>query len=594
MKGKLSAGHLVGGFSVQKFLKVSKGSLVESYLVKDGKGHNGLMKICETGSPSAALEYETIALMEGSYPLLPIIAAGKECANGIEYKYIVREFVEGERLSDILSGGKCFTLEEALPIFLQILVAIKHLHTQSPAIIHNDITPRNIIVSEVNGRNRVYVIGTGHISHSVNGKPPFCTKDLNSFYRAPETFKGIYDEQTDIFAAGVLFYTMLTGVEPWNNVQEGKKIKAGKEMIRAMMSAGYGFLGQMQVEYGFRFIMRKMMDLDYEKRFKSIDAVICNLYMVATESQQESVEEYMNEYLKDAEKGIEEHACGGFAEVAGMEEVKQMLQTDVMFIMKNREKAEKYRLKLPNGALFYGPPGCGKTFIAEKFAEESHLNFIMVKASDLGSIYIHGTQGKIAELFERAEDNAPTILCFDELDGMVPDRSGVHSEGASGEVNEFLSQLNNCAERGIFVIGTSNRPDKIDPAVLRTGRIDKIVYIPIPDAQARKELFRIHLEGRYCNGNINLEELAEISEGHVASDISFIVNQSALKAAMADVPISQELIVAETRKARRSVTPELALKYEGVRKMFEQHPAEKHRCRIGFKANGCNRSEKGV
>lgn len=581
MKGKLSAGHLVGCFCVERFLKVSQGSLVESYLVKNGRGRNGLMKICETGNPTAALEYETIALMEGSYPLLPIIAAGKECANGIEYKYIVREFVEGERLSDILSGGKCFTLEEALPIFLQILVALKHLHSQSPAIIHNDITPRNIIVSEVNGRNRVYVIGTGHVSHSVNGKPPFCTKDLNSFYRAPETFKGIYDEQTDIFAAGVLFYTMLTGTEPWSDVQTGEKIKAGKEMISAMKSAGYGFIDQMPCDENFKIMVRKMIDLDYGKRYKSIDTVIASLSMIATESQRENVEEY----LMDQENEFKKHTGGGFAEVAGMEEVKQMLQTDVLFILKNREKAEKYRLKLPNGALFYGPPGCGKTFIAEKFAEESQLNFIMVKASDLGSIYIHGTQGKIAELFNRAEENAPTVLCFDELDGMVPDRSGVQSEGASGEVNEFLSQLNNCAERGIFVIGTSNRPDKIDPAVLRTGRIDKIVYVPVPDPQARRELFRIHLEGRYCNEDINLDELAAISEGYVASDISFIVNQSALKAAMADVPISQDLIVAETVKARRSVSPDLALKYERMKMSFEQHTAEKHRSRIGFKTN---------
>ena len=94
---------------------------------------------------------------------------------------------------------------------------------------------------------------------------------------------------------------------------------------------------------------------------------------------------------------------------------------------------------------------------------------------------------------EEATKKAPTVICFDELDGMVPDRSTIHNEGASGEVNEFLSQLNNCSERGIFVIGTSNRPEKIDPAILRTGRMDKMVYIPMPDVEARKELFKIHL-----------------------------------------------------------------------------------------------------
>ena len=90
-----------------------------------------------------------------------------------------------------------------------------------------------------------------------------------------------------------------------------------------------------------------------------------------------------------------------------MDDVKRIFYKDVLFILKNKEKAEKYHLKTPNGALLYGPPGCGKTFFAEKFAQESGLNFMMVKASDLGSIYIHGTQGKIADLFAEAEKKAP-------------------------------------------------------------------------------------------------------------------------------------------------------------------------------------------
>jgi transitional endoplasmic reticulum ATPase len=265
-----------------------------------------------------------------------------------------------------------------------------------------------------------------------------------------------------------------------------------------------------------------------------------------------------------------------------MDSVKSMPYKDVMFVMQNKDKAKKYRLKAPNGALFYGPPGCGKTFIAEKFAEESHLNFMMVKASDLGSIYIHGTQGKIAELFEEAAKMAPTVICFDELDGMVPDRSTIHNEGASGEVNEFLCQLNNCSERGIFVIGTSNRPEKIDPAILRTGRMDKMVYIPMPDVEARKELFKIHLADRYCDDSLDFDELAKHSDGYVASDISYMVNASALEAAMADVPISQELVLAEMRKARRSVTQDDATEYERMRKKFEQQTPRQERRRIGF------------
>lgn len=181
------------------------------------------------------------------------------------------------------------------------------------------------------------------------------------------------------------------------------------------------------------------------------------------------------------ELDVQKGGGNGFKDIAGMDQLKQMLTQKVIFILKDKEKAAKYKLLPPNGMLFYGPPGCGKSFFAEKFAEETGFNFMLVKASDLGSIYVHGSQGKIADLFKKAEESQPTIICFDEFDAFVPNRSNKGAEHQAGEVNEFLSQLNDCAQRGIFVIATSNRPDMIDPAVLRTGRIDKLVYIPMPD-----------------------------------------------------------------------------------------------------------------
>lgn len=163
----------------------------------------------------------------------------------------------------------------------------------------------------------------------------------------------------------------------------------------------------------------------------------------------------------------------GFADVAGMEELKQLLRAKVINVLQDRERALKYRLAIPNGMLLYGPPGCGKTFIAEKFAEETGFNYTVVKSSDLASIYIHGSQQMIGKLFDEARAKAPTVLCFDEFDALVPSRKESTHASMAGEVNEFLSQLNNCGKKGVFVIATSNRPDMIDPAVLRTGRIDR-------------------------------------------------------------------------------------------------------------------------
>ena len=157
----------------------------------------------------------------------------------------------------------------------------------------------------------------------------------------------------------------------------------------------------------------------------------------------------------------------------------------------------------------------------------------------LGGTYIHGTQGKIAALFQEAAAKAPTVLCFDEFDSFVPARGSEAARHRPEEVNEFLSQLNNCAQRGIFVIGTTNRMDMIDPAILRKGRLDLQVEVPAPELETRRQMFRHHLKGRPLAENIDYDRLAALTDGYASSDIAFIANDAALVAALADEPISQ-------------------------------------------------------
>lgn len=588
MNTTLNIGQMVGDFRIEEFIKTSADNRSESYFVCDERGNKALMKLYAADIKDQVLEREVGTILPKSLGVIPVVASGAIEQNGTTYCYIVRDFVNGVRLSDLIDEGKRYSWDQAMPIILQVLNAIKYLHSQKPAIIHNNITARNILIKDNDGDTQVYVIGMGHLSHHCNGKATFCTKDLNSWYRAPETFNGIYDERSDIFSIGALLHTMIEGFEPWGIISDDLGPDVNKIRLKHIRSVGDEIIDDMNLTDEQKVILSKMIALDYDKRYRCVKDIIKDF-------QQSSFTKHLSREMHSEEyqirPNIEEHITqeetkahkgGGFADVAGMTEVKHMLYKDVLFVLQNKEKAEKYRLKAPNGALFYGPPGCGKTFIAEKFAEESQLNFMMVKASDLGSIYIHGTQGKIAEVFEEAAKRAPTVICFDELDGMVPDRSTTNNEGASGEVNEFLSQLNNCSERGIFVIGTSNRPEKIDPAVLRTGRMDKIIYIPMPDVEARKELFRIHLDGRYCDESIDFDELAKHSEGYVASDISFIVNESAMEAAMADIPITQELVLTEIHKARHSVTQDDAANYERMRQKFEQRTPHQERRKIGF------------
>jgi transitional endoplasmic reticulum ATPase len=219
--------------------------------------------------------------------------------------------------------------------------------------------------------------------------------------------------------------------------------------------------------------------------------------------------------------------------------------------------------------LLYGPPGCGKTFFAEKFAEETGFNFALIKASDIASSYVHGTQDKIGRLFKQAEKHRPIVLCFDEFDALVPDRSSQGASHTSSEVNEFLSQMNNCSKRGIFIVATSNRPDKIDPAVLRTGRIDRMVYVPLPDMEARLEMFKMYVNNRPALEDINYEELARCTEGYIASDIAYIVNDAAMTAAFSRTKISHELLMTTVKNVPPSLRAESIGVYDDIRQRMD-------------------------
>lgn len=249
---------------------------------------------------------------------------------------------------------------------------------------------------------------------------------------------------------------------------------------------------------------------------------------------------------------------GGFADVAGFDELKHRLSDEVIWPLKNKAKAAKYRITPPSGMLLYGPAGCGKTFFAQKFAEETGFSFKLIVPSDIGGMIIHETQKKVAELFEEAQREAPCIICFDEIDAMVPRRTSTPGlEYQNTEVNEFLAQMNNCGEKGIFIIGTTNNKDLIDPAALRTGRLDYHVEIPKPDRIQRAELFRVCLQNRPMGSDIDFESLAMSTDGFTASDIAFVVNKAALAAAKADLLISTYIVsrcISEVQTGRINAT----------------------------------------
>lgn len=510
-----------------------------------------------------------------------------------ECEYVITNYFSGELLSDKLMREGSLSVEDAVKVMFDILDGLKYMHERN--LFHNDITPRNIMLSERTG-GIAELIDMSHISKYVGGSPSFDTSDLDERYQSSTTFVGMYNNATDLFSVVSLFYTMLTNRVPWDvEFPEGtdrkERIKIVKEARKTPLN-----LEDLKIDEGYKRIIQKGLNVNGTCKYADAELLIGDLknpnrvneLEQPKEPEQPRQQSGSNNNVVDEEKqateakvDIQKGKGNGFKDIAGMDQLKQMLIQKVIFILKDKEKAAKYKLLPPNGMLFYGPPGCGKSFFAEKFAEETGFNFMLVKASDLGSIYVHGSQGKIADLFKKAEESKPTIICFDEFDAFVPNRSNKGAEHQAGEVNEFLSQLNNCAQRGIFVIATSNRPDMIDPAVLRTGRIDKLVYIPMPDKEARSEMFKLHLSGRPCD-EIDSERLAELTDGYIASDIAYIVNDAAMGAAFNDQPITQQLLEEVIGSVHPSIGKDVANSYENLRQKMEDADNRNKRPKIGF------------
>lgn len=256
----------------------------------------------------------------------------------------------------------------------------------------------------------------------------------------------------------------------------------------------------------------------------------------------------------------------GLDKVAGMHALKELLRREVVAPIRNPEPYRRYGLSIPNGILLYGPPGCGKTYIARQLAEELGHYFVEIIPSELASPYVHQSVMRIRELFDAAAEQAPAVLFIDEFEALVPPRGelGGHQQYKAEEVNEFLAHLNGCSDKKIFVIAATNQPEKIDPAVRRTGRLDKLIYVGPPDDEARKEMLVLHLEGRPVGADVDVDALAKTLKGYSASDIRFLVDEAARDALMRVQDISRESFGSAMTRVQPSVTPEVEAQYRSI------------------------------
>ena len=253
-------------------------------------------------------------------------------------------------------------------------------------------------------------------------------------------------------------------------------------------------------------------------------------------------------------------------DIGGLEDVKQLLVEAVEWPLRYAESFRRLGIDAPKGILLYGPPGTGKTMLAKAVANESESNFITVKGSALLSKWYGESEKRVEEIFRKARQVSPSIIFLDELDALVPVRGGGAGEPHVTErvVNQLLSEMDGLEElHGVVVIGATNRPDIIDPALLRPGRFDELIMAPVPDVESRRKIFQVHLKKVPLAEDIDLGELIGLTENYTGADIAAVVRKAgrlALREDMLADKIGQKHFLAALQEIGPSVTPD-TMKY---------------------------------
>ena len=243
-------------------------------------------------------------------------------------------------------------------------------------------------------------------------------------------------------------------------------------------------------------------------------------------------------------------------DVGGLETVRQRLQEAIEWPLKYPQFFEQAGIRPPKGILLSGPPGVGKTMLAKAFANESGVNFMSVKGPALMSKYVGESERGVREVFHKARQAAPCIVFFDEIDALLPTRSAGNSDSHVSErvLSQFLADFDGIEElKGVLVLGATNRLDILDPAVLRPGRFDEIIELPLPDEADRRQIFQVHLRGKPLTPGIDPAKLAARTEGLSGAEIGGICHRAALKA------VRRAVAAAPGRKAAAPavlITPE--------------------------------------
>ena len=262
-----------------------------------------------------------------------------------------------------------------------------------------------------------------------------------------------------------------------------------------------------------------------------------------------------------------------WSDIGGLENVKDNLKEAVEWPLKKPEVFKRMGIRPPRGILLYGPPGAGKTLLAKAVAKESEANFILVNGPSLLSKWVGESEKAVREIFRKARQTAPTILFFDEIDALVPRRgSGDNSHAQERVVNQMLTEMDGLESlNDVVVIGATNRPDIVDPALLRQGRFDRVIFTPIPDGEGRKRIFEIYLKKMPLASDVEIDTLTAETEGYVGADIDGVCREAAMMALREDIKskdVRMEHFVQALEIVKPSVDKEIEEAYEKLKEYF--------------------------
>ena len=572
-----------------------EGSYAETYRVKDKDGKTRFLKLINYAKLDRHQIDENGHIVEVEISkcfhhknLCNYVDSGNIVVNGGQRAYLVTEFVSGETLAQRIARGGDLSVYDIKRIAKSVLSALDFLHNQTIPVVHGEVTIQNVMLNLVGGLGELKLIDFGYARYL--DQPPVKPniKDINPFYLAPERFSGVCLVQSDIYSVGVMIYHMLYRQLPWfvdisrTNEDIVERILSERDKPLKIPSTGI-----FELDEQFINCICKALCHDAEDRFQSAQEFIRAIDGDMKVERQDTRKRVRSQEDVKKEKGnrpsfLTKVNGPGFSAIAGMDDLKSQMKEEVIDPLHEPEKYRRYGITIPNGMLLYGPPGCGKTFFAKHFAEEVGFNFMQITPASLKSKWINATQENIAAMFKEAEDNAPTIIFIDELDDLLKDRALAEDKGMSG-TNEFLAQMDRTGEKGIFIIGATNKPDIIDPAVLRAGRLEKKYYLGVPDRAAREALFKLYLENRPYDFGIDYGRLADLTGNYVSADIQLIVNDASRIALKANSKITMEILINTISNTKQSLTDAELKKYEGIRRKMNGEQSNENRPKIGFK-----------